>query len=157
MTLRLRQATAADAPRIADLLISTRTTFMPYAPSAHPEGDVRAWVASYLVPTGGVVVAEATGQVVGVVATTAETETSWITQMAVEPSLVGNGIGSNLLAYAVRALSPPIRLYTFQQNVGARRFYERNGFVAVEFTDGKCNEERCPDVLYELKHRRSEA
>ena len=38
----------------------------------------------------------------------------------------------------------------FQANSGARRFYERRGFVAVEFTDGESNEERCPDVLYEL-------
>jgi GNAT superfamily N-acetyltransferase len=153
----LRQATPADAPRIADLLISTRTAFMPYAPSAHPEDDVRAWVASHLVPTGGVVVAEVNDRVVGAMATAVNAGASWITQMAVEPSLVGSGIGTNLLAHAIRALSLPIRLYTFQQNVGARRFYERNGFVAVEFTDGKENEERCPDVLYELSHRRTEA
>ena len=44
----------------------------------------------------------------------------------------------------------PIRLYTFQANLGARRFYERHGFSAIEFTDGEGNRERCPDVLYEL-------
>jgi GNAT superfamily N-acetyltransferase len=77
-------------------------------------------------------------------------QTSWITQMAVDPALVGNGIGSFLLAHAIRTSAPPIRLYTFQANRGARRFYERHGFIAVEFTDGQANEERCPDVLYEL-------
>jgi len=76
--------------------------------------------------------------------------TSWITQMAVDPRLVGMGIGSLLLAQAVRTMSLPIRLYTFQANLGARRFYSRHGFVAVEFADGRANEERCPDVLYEL-------
>jgi hypothetical protein len=35
-------------------------------------------------------------------------------------------------------------------NAGARRFYERHGFSAIEFTDGSANEERCPDVLFEL-------
>ena len=149
----LRHATAADAPRVADLLIDTRASFMQYAPSAHPEDDVRAWVASRLVPTGGVVVAEADGQVVGAMATAMGGQHSWITQMAVEPALVGNGIGSHLLTYAMQTLPMPIRLYTFQQNVGARRFYERNGFVALEFTDGQGNEERCPDVLYEFSHR----
>jgi RimJ/RimL family protein N-acetyltransferase len=44
----------------------------------------------------------------------------------------------------------PIRLYTFQQNNGARQFYERNGFSPVRCSDGAANEERCPDVLYEL-------
>jgi hypothetical protein len=51
----------------------------------------------------------------------------------------------------MNTLAPPIRLYTFQANAGARRFYERHGFVPIEFTDGQANEERCPDVLYELR------
>jgi ribosomal protein S18 acetylase RimI-like enzyme len=42
-----------------------------------------------------------------------------------------------------------VRLYTFQENTGARRFYERHGFKAVKLTDGHDNEENCPDVLYE--------
>jgi hypothetical protein len=47
-----------------------------------------------------------------------------------------------------------VRLWCFQANSGARRFYERHGFVAVEFTDGHDNEEGCPDVLYERSNRR---
>ena len=35
----------------------------------------------------------------------------------------------------------------FQKNEGARRFYERHGFTAVEWTDGD-NEEGAPDVRY---------
>ena len=47
-------------------------------------------------------------------------------------------------------LAHPIRLYTFQQNSGSRRFYERHGFGLLRLTDGKDNEERCPDALYEF-------
>jgi hypothetical protein len=43
-----------------------------------------------------------------------------------------------------------IRLYMFQANTGARRFHERRGYAAVQFTRTD-NEERCPDVLYELR------
>ncbi len=82
---------------------------------------------------------------------------SWFTQMAVDPALVGKGIGSLLLAHALRTLPLPLRLYTFQANAGARRFYERHGFCAIKFTDGQANEERCPDVLYELHAPRTEA
>jgi len=124
---------------------------MPYAPSAHPEPELREWVASVLVPSGGVTVAEVLGRVVGVVATAHSQQGSWVRQMAVDPALVNQGIGTLLLAHAVRTLALPIRLYTFQANAGARRFYERHGFVPVEFTDGQANEERCPDVLYELR------
>lgn len=157
MNTMLRPATAADAPRIADVLIGTRKAFMPYAPSAHTEADVRTWVANRLVPSGGVVVAERHGAVVAAMHTEHVGDTSWITQMAVDPALVGRGIGSLLLVHAARCLPWPIRLYTFQANLGARRFYERHGFSAIEFTDGEGNEERCPDVLYELAPPRSAA
>ena len=42
------------------------------------------------------------------------------------------------------------QLWTFQSNHGARRFYERHGFVAVQHTDGD-NEEGAPDVRYEWR------
>jgi GNAT superfamily N-acetyltransferase len=147
----LRPAVSADAARVADLLIDTRSAFMPYAPSAHSEREVREWVASHLIPSGGVTVAEAQGSVVAAMAAERADECSWITQMAVDPVCVSQGIGSLLLAHAVRTMPLPIRLWTFQANLGARRFYERHGFSAIEFTDGEANEERCPDVLYELR------
>lgn len=147
----LRQATSADATRVADLLIETRRRFMPYAPSAHPEHEVRAWVANHLVPTGGVTVAERGDTVIGAMATARVNGQSWIHQMAVDPSHVNEGLGSVLLRHALSTLPSPVRLYTFQANTGARRFYERHGFTAVTFTDGRDNEERCPDVLYECR------
>lgn len=50
-----------------------------------------------------------------------------------------------------KALHLSIRLRTFQENHGARRFYERHGFKKLEFADGSGNEEQCPDMLYEWK------
>jgi ribosomal protein S18 acetylase RimI-like enzyme len=149
MQVALRQATFADALRVATLLIETRLQCMPYAPCAYSDDEVRAWVASELVPSAGVTVAEHDGQVIGVVATAREAQASWITQMAVDPATLGRGIGSALLAHVMHSLTPPIRLFTFQANSGARRFYERHGFVAVRFSDGQANQEHCPDVLYE--------
>ena len=157
MNATLRPATAADAPRVASLLIDTRSAFMPYAPSAHTQGELRDWVACQLVPSGGVTVAELGNKIVAIMATEQSKEHSWVTQMAVDTELVSQGIGSVLLAHAIRTLPPPIRLYTFQANAGARRFYERHGFVAIELTDGQGNEERCPDVLYELRRPETEA
>lgn len=147
----LRTATAKDADRVADILIGARATFMPYAPSAHSEPEVREWIASQLLPAGGVIVVEEAGQVAGAMATAAEEGFSWITQMWIDPARVGKGLGSLLLMHAMQTLARPVRLYTFQQNAGARRFYERHGFTAIEFTDGENNEEKCPDVLYELR------
>jgi ribosomal protein S18 acetylase RimI-like enzyme len=67
------------------------------------------------------------------------------------PGHTGQGVGAQLLQAAHGRLMPPIRLYTFQANTGARRFYERHGYKAIALTDGSGNEERCPDVLYEWR------
>jgi ribosomal protein S18 acetylase RimI-like enzyme len=150
MPVELKSATASDSGRIAQLLIDARAAFIPYAPSAHTDEEVRSWVAASLVPSGDVILASANGATVGVMATKQECDCSWITQMVVDPAHVGHRIGSSLLAHALRVLQPPIRLYTFQANTGARRFYERYGFRAIRFTDGRANEENCPDVLYEF-------
>jgi ribosomal protein S18 acetylase RimI-like enzyme len=68
----------------------------------------------------------------------------------VAPGYTGQGIGTRMLVHALSMLEPPVRLYTFQANARARTFYERHGFKAIKFGDGRDNEERCPDVLYEL-------
>ncbi len=150
MKTRLRPASSNDAAAVAALLIDTRAAFMPYAPSVHSDSEVRAWVATTLVPAGGVTVAELDGRVVAVMATSLDAQAAWIEQMAVDPALVGRGIGSTLLGHAMQTLPRPLRLFTFAANTGARRFYERHGFVALRLSDGRDNEERCPDVLYEL-------
>lgn len=75
---------------------------------------------------------------------------SWIDHLYLAPDAVGQGVGTCMLEMAKASLALPIRLYTFQENSAARRFYERNGFRAVSFSDGSNNEERCPDVLYEF-------
>ena len=40
-----------------------------------------------------------------------------------------------------------LRLWTFESNLGAQRFYERHGFRPIERTAGD-NEEGAPDILY---------
>ena len=150
MKIGLRAATSADAPRLAEILIAGRATFMPYAPSVHTDAELRVWVRQQLVPAGGVTVAERDDAVIGFVALSQDRECSWIEQMYVHPAHVGKGIGATLLAHALKVLPRPVRLYTFQENSGARRFYERHGFAAMQMTNGEANEERCPDVLYEM-------
>lgn len=68
----------------------------------------------------------------------------------IRPAEASDALGvAQLLTHVLQTLPAPVRLYTFQANHGARRFYERFGFRAILFSDGQENEERCPDVLYE--------
>ena len=74
----------------------------------------------------------------------------WIDQLHVERSRHGEGVGSALLATALRGRSG-VRLWTFQVNARSRHFYVRHGFREIRFTDGLENEEREPDVLLEWR------
>jgi ribosomal protein S18 acetylase RimI-like enzyme len=69
-------------------------------------------------------------------------------QLYVAPDRLGAGIGRKLLDLAKERSPAGLSLYTFQVNQRARRFYERNGFVARETGDGTGNEEGQPDVRY---------
>lgn len=146
-----RAATVADASAVAEVMITSRRAHQPFAPLAHDEADVRRWVRNTLLPTHRVLLACCDKDVVGFIATHAAGGVAWIDQLHFAPGHTGLGGGSVLLQQALAQLPRPVRLYTFQPNSGARRFYERHGFQAIEFSDGSGNEERCPDVLYELR------
>jgi GNAT superfamily N-acetyltransferase len=146
----LRPATPDDASGVADVYLASRRVLLPFAPLAHPPDEVRKWIAEVLLPAGGVTVATVQKEIVGMMALSRRDEADWITHLYLHPKATGHGIGSRLLARALEELGPRIRLYTFQENMPARRFYERHGFQAIAFGDGSGNEERCPDVLYEL-------
>lgn len=146
-----RIAQTDDAAKVAEVYLASRKTYLAYAPLAHSDHDVRQWIRDTLIPTGCVTVALQRHEIVGMMATSIdEGGHAWIDHLYLDPSCVGQGTGSDLLQRAVKALPRPIRLYTFQANAGARRFYERHGFVSIAFGDGSENDEGCPDVLYEL-------
>jgi ribosomal protein S18 acetylase RimI-like enzyme len=142
--IHYRLALAADAAELADMYLQARKTLMKYAPLAHNDDDVHRWVKDVLLPEHEVWVAEDNGVIVGMMATAP----GWIEQMMCKPGYTNQGIGAALLSIAKEREPEQLDLYTFQPNAGARRFYERHGFAAVEFGDGSDNEERVPDVLY---------
>jgi GNAT superfamily N-acetyltransferase len=90
-------------------------------------------------------VAEADGAVAGFGALTP----AMLEHLYVHPDRQRRGIGTLLLEQAKRRRPEGLRLWLFQQNEGARRFYERHGFRLLELTDGAGNMERVPDALYE--------
>lgn len=71
-----------------------------------------------------------------------------IEQLYIDPAWQHRGIGTGLLDQAKARQPDDLQLWAFQQNTGARAFYEAHGFTAVEWTDGADNEERTPDVRY---------
>ncbi len=113
-------------------------------PLAHSDEEVRAWIAVHLLPETETWVAVEESRVAGF----CSLRPGWLDQLYVRPDRTGRGIGSRLVELAKRRQPGGLQLWTFQVNAGARRFYERHGFRAVELTDGAGNEERKPDVRY---------
>lgn len=150
MNVVLRPAIPSDAPGVADVYLASRKAFLPFAPLAHSDTEVRRWVADVLIPFGRVAVAATVEKPIGIMALSHDGKLDWIDQLYLHPSAVGCGIGSQLIERAKQELGPLIRLHTFQSNTASRRFYERHGFLPVAFGDGSANEEGCPDVLYEF-------
>ena len=151
MTRGFRIATRNDAESVATVYLRSRRELVAFAPLVHSEEAVRAWIRDALIAAGRTTVAVVDGQVVGFLSVSKDAQGSWIDQLYLLPEWTGRGLGSELLGLAREELPSPIRLYTFQANQAARRFYERHGFEAAAFGDGSGNEERCPDILYEWR------
>lgn len=59
----------------------------------------------------------------------------------------GQGVGTALLNDA-KHMRRSLKLWTFQLNLQAQKFYLRQGFQEVSRTDGTRNEESLPDIKY---------
>lgn len=149
--ISVRRATPADSAAVADVYLSSFRAVLPTVRLAHSDDEVRGWVSDWVVPRTETWVAVDGDDVVAILSL----EPGWVNQLYVAPHRIGEGIGRRLLDLAKQRAEGPLDLWTFQVNERARRFYERNGFAAVETTDGAGNEEREPDIRYHWEPRRS--
>ncbi len=132
---------------MADVYLRARHAAVPaIPPPAHPDQEVRAWLADTVLPRQEVWMAEASPAVVAIAMMVLDRD--WVEQLYVDPDWTGRGIGTRMIDLAKRLRPSGLQLWAFQSNVRAHRFYERHGFLAVERTDGTANEERAPDVRY---------
>ncbi|MCJ0875873.1 GNAT family N-acetyltransferase [Streptomyces sp. AP-93] len=129
---------------MADTWLRSFRTALPTVRLAHGDEEVRDWFSSVVVPEYETWIAAADGSVAGLLVLDGEE----LEQLYLDPSWRGKGLGDRLVALAKQQRPDGLGLWTFQVNGPGQRFYERHGFVAVDRTDGLCNEEREPDVRY---------
>jgi ribosomal protein S18 acetylase RimI-like enzyme len=142
----IRQASASDAEAIRDVYLSARLSAMPWLPLLHAPDEVKTWLATYVIPFSKVFVAEIGGKVIGFAALKDDV----LDHLYVRPDCQRGGTGAALLNAVKTESQERLRLYTFARNTLAKRFYEKHGFRALAFSDGKRNQEREPDILLEL-------
>jgi GNAT superfamily N-acetyltransferase len=139
----IRRGRPGDARAITNVFLTARAR-MSYLPRIRTSREIRAWITDVLPHMYEVWVAEVDGQVVGFAALTDE----WLGHLYIEPGAQNRGVGTALLDVAKQARPDGLKLYVFQANTGARRFYERHGFALGTLTDGQRNEENEPDAVY---------
>lgn len=142
MSFALRRLLLEDMDRAAIVLRQAFGERLPWLAGLHTPDEDRAFFRNHVYRTCEVWGA-LDDDVVGFIAF----RQGWVDQLYVLPAHQGRGIGAALLDVA-RSACPELLLWTFQKNWPARAFYEKQGFAAVEETDGSANEEREPDILY---------
>lgn len=153
--MRLRRARVDDAEPLATLWVDTHMRHLSFLPPP-PRDKIVAMLRDDVLPAGRswlLDTAEASAPRALLTLSAPDNKVAWIRHLYAAPDAVGQGLGTRLLAFALateQRRGRAVRLWTFQANAAARRFYERAGFLPIKFTDGRDNIERCPDVLYEL-------
>ena len=142
MTLLLRSAQHDDVEAMARMFSRSLRT-LTFLPELHtPEEDL-AFLRDKVMIEQRVTIAVQDDAILGLMA---ETE-GWINLLYIDVNHFRCGIGSALL-HAAQNRQSKLELWCFQKNHRARKFYEKHGFQAIEFTDGHKNEEKEPDILY---------
>lgn len=150
MQISIRPATQDDAPALAHIFIAARRA-MTYLPALHTDDETRRFIA-HVTATSEVYVAElalgARSIPAGFAALSLKGEKNVLDHLYMRPDAQDYGAGSALLSHVKTQRPQGFRLWCFQANTGACRFYERHGLTLAQTTDGRDNEEKLPDMLY---------
>lgn len=141
--LELRPGSPEDLDAVAGMFSASRRAAVPaMPPPVHTVEEDRAWLRHQLAGEREAWLAVRDGSVLGLMLL----EEEWLHSLYVDPAHQGQGVGSALLGLAMALRPGGLQLWVFQSNQRARRMYAARGFVVVEETDGRHNDERAPDV-----------
>ncbi len=143
----IRRAIESDVAAVAEVFIASQTDALPFLAKLHTSQETFGFIANTVFAQCDVWVAAEREKLVGMMALNGQ----HLDHLYLLPGYYRRGIGTMLLNQAKTLSEAGLTLYAFQMNTRARTFYERRGFVAIEWGDGSGNEAGEPDVLYEWK------
>jgi len=141
LVTRIRRAKETDIEPVARLFREVRQACLPYLPVLHSSIDDRKFFQEQVFPSCEVWVCGADA-IDGFCAF----REGWVDHLYIHPMRQGRGLGTALLDRA-KATWPALRLWVFQRNAAAIRFYAARDFREEYRTDGSGNEENEPDAL----------
>ena len=162
MKLSIRQATPADAPEIAALRVAAADDLTARYGKGFWSSNTTEKGVMLGINRGKVLIATRSGSIVGTL--TLSTRKPWaidtayftkvnrpiyLTSMAVDPKLQGQGVGREMLGQADKAVRAwpghSIRLDAFDANAGAGAFYAKCGYRET----GRATFREVPLIYYE--------
>lgn len=139
----IRRLTTDDIDAVANIHRLSFDERMPWLSGRHTREEDRQFFRETVFPQCDLWGAIDHGRIAGFVAM----RDGWIDHLYVLPEFQSRGVGSILLRHC-QTQAQELQLWTFQQNAGARRFYEAHGFDLMRTTQGAENDEKEPDALY---------
>lgn len=146
LSVALRPVETTDTQAVGDVFLAALAG-MTYLPELFTEEETRTFISDVLLPKNEVWVAEDGGRLIGFLGLWGDV----VSHLWVDPEHQNQGVGTALLELAKERRPSGLRLQVFQQNVGARRLYERHGFTLVGLADGSGNQEGEPEAFYEWR------
>lgn len=146
----LRPFTGADIGALGKLFGAARAS-MQLFDDPYTKGEHTAYIAGLSIGCA-ITVAEINGQLAGFASYARKPGEPMgeISHLFVHPDHHGQGVGAQLLDDAITRHGRPLHLWVFEANTRARALYESRGFVVTDSTDGSGNDEKLPDMRYDL-------
>ena len=141
--VKIRSYQPDDLENIVQLWYGTWHKTFPHL--QHPQ-TYAGWKQKFyeLVENGEIFVAEVGNQIASFAVIL--TKKQCLSQLFVDENYQNIGIGSRLLNRAKILCSQGLKLYTLQENIKAREFYEKHGFKIRTFSINEFNDQ--PNVEY---------
>ena len=141
MNVKFIKAIDEDAAEISQILEDWAASNheIPLVHNVEERADYGCWLLEH---TSVTMIHNSSG-VVGFLAL----EKHIIQALYIKKGFQGFGFGQAAIKFAQKQFKE-LRLWVFQSNIGAQKFYQRLGFQIVEKSDGEDNDYRLPDIFY---------
>ena len=141
MNVKFIKAIDEDAAEISQILEdwAASNREIPLVHNVEERADYGCWLLEH---TSVTMIHNSSG-VVGFLAL----EKHIIQGLYIKKDFQGFGFGQAAIKFAQKQFKE-LRLWVFQSNIGAQKFYQRLGFQIVEKSDGEDNDYRLPDIFY---------
>ena len=131
--MRLRQATDADDDFCLQLNIATMREYIEPLYGWDIDEQRRLHVR-YFEPERLLIIEDDNGAAIGLLEVSDNGDHLYVSRIEVRPEAQGHGVGTAVMDGLIRE-GRTIRLRVFKNNVRARRFYERLGFIVDHESD----------------------